>query len=62
MKSKALAFKLGHVTCKAMVSQSGVQDWDAEVHNHVQLCVHVDLNLWLKLYLHVVQLNECEKK
>ncbi len=45
MKSKALAFKLGHVTCKAMVSQSGVQDWDAEVHNHVQLCVRVDLNL-----------------
>jgi len=28
-----------------MVSQSGVQDWDAEVHNHVQLCVRVDLNL-----------------
>ncbi len=33
-----------------MVSQSGVRDWDAEVHSHVQLCVRVDLNLLLKLY------------
>ncbi|DBB06997.1 TPA: hypothetical protein ACH3X1_011588 [Trebouxia sp. C0004] len=33
-----------------MVSQSGAQKWDADVHNHVQLCVRVDLNPWPKLY------------
>ncbi len=36
---KALAFKLGHVTCKSMLSQSGVKIRDTEADNNVQLCI-----------------------
>jgi hypothetical protein len=34
-----------------MLSQSGVQGLDAQVHINVQLCIRVDLHVGLKLYI-----------
>ena len=32
------------VTCKAVLSELGIQDENGKLHNSIQLCIHVDLN------------------
>ncbi len=50
-KSKALAFKLGHVRCKTMLSHWDVMVMNDNVPCHLQQCKCPDQDLWAPLYI-----------